>query len=78
MSDSEPVPMLRPADYTDVKVDNPTILTQLGDYITINCSHGLKKPVAIEKDGDIVYMCCLKCTIEFLFKDRAKNKITSR
>ena len=71
-------PLLQAIEFTDVKVDNPTILAMLGDYIEANCSHGLKKPVSMEKDGEVVYLCCLKCAVEVLFKDRAKNKITLR
>jgi hypothetical protein len=78
MAESDYNPILRSADYSEIKSDNPTILTQLGDYITTFCTHGLKKPLATEKDGNVVYLCCLKCAVEFLFKDRAKNKITQR
>jgi hypothetical protein len=70
---------MRNAEFSDVKADNPTILTQLGDFIACHCTHGMKTPVAIDlPESGTAHLCCLKCAVDFIFKDRAKNKITIR
>ena len=77
-SDSSSSVVVRNSEYLESKENNPTILIQLGEFIAFNCSHGAKNPMAVEQDGKIVQLCCLKCAVEFILKDRAKGKITSR
>ena len=77
-SDSSSSVVVRTSEYHESKENNPTILTQLGEFISFNCTHGAKNPVAVEQDGKTVQLCCLKCAVAFILKDRAKGKITSR
>lgn len=77
LDSTSPVISLRSAEYSEVKADNPTILSDLGQYITLNCPHGAKNPLAFERDGATTHLCCLKCAVEFILKDRVKARISS-
>jgi len=77
-STSTVMSILAPAEYSDVKVDNPNILNDLGQYITLYCNHGAKSPVSIQVDGKVTHLCCLRCVVDFILKDRVKARITVR
>ena len=72
--------LTKPAEYADGKADNPGILKELDDYISFQCTHGAKKPIShrnSEQSEPAVY-CCLKCAVDFIWRQRANSKITSR
>ena len=74
-------PLTAPAEYVDGKTSSPSsILKDLGDYISFHCTHGAKQPIShrvSEKEEPTVY-CCLKCSVDFIWKQRMDGLITSR
>jgi hypothetical protein len=70
-----------PAEYIDGKASSPdSILKELGEYISFHCTHGAKKPIShrnSEQFEPAVY-CCLKCAVDFIWRQRANSKIINR
>jgi hypothetical protein len=72
--------LTKPAEYADAKGDMNTVLKELEDFITVNCTHGAKKPLShqvVEGESPAIY-CCLRCAVDFIWKQRARSKIIQR
>jgi hypothetical protein len=69
--------LIRLSDLSELKVDQPAILSDFLAHES-NCTHGLKKPVMVDMDSTSVHVCCLKCAVDFIFKERVNKKITVR
>jgi hypothetical protein len=76
------LPSTKTVEYGDAaKGDSPdSILKELEDFIVANCTHGAKKPIShqIEKNVPPPVYCCLKCAVNFIWRQRANSKITVR
>jgi hypothetical protein len=69
-------------EYNDAKGgDSPdSILRELEEFITANCTHGAKKPLShqVEEGAAPSIYCCLKCAVDFVWRQRARSKIVQR
>jgi hypothetical protein len=70
----------RAAEYIEGKTDNPGILEELESFITIHCTHGAKKPISHQssENSEPALYCCLKCSVAFIWGQRANSMITNR
>lgn len=70
----------KPAEYADARGDMNTTLKDLEDYITLFCTHGAKKPISHQtsEGAPPAIYCCLRCAVDFTWKQRARSKITVR